>query len=166
MEGAEVLRLHRVVRRKDRRELRRLMDRGEKLRQVQGLPRDREQSIATLIAWAARLILQAAQAVDHPFDEQRPGTDPRARFRTASLSGPDGADWLAAVEELLFRDADVRAALDATATRQATAKYGARGGPSAAAALAVERVTGVSASTIDAIVRVGGAPKARRPRAR
>jgi hypothetical protein len=127
--------------------LRRLTDKAYALRQVHRIEAPPEDFLSTLVRWAGLWLFLAAHLADAPFTEVRVGRDHRAPFREAARSGADSPEWLAVTEALVFRDDEVKNALGSAALRREDA--GARGGPLVAAAVAVEKVTGVSAGTIE-----------------
>jgi hypothetical protein len=125
----------------------RLTSKARAVQQALGIAPDPEAYVSTLVRWAGLWLFLAAQLADAPFPEARLGCDRRARFREAARGGAGSAEWLAMTEALMFRDPDVHRALGSTAQRRANP--GARGGPLPAAAVAVEIITGVSASTVE-----------------
>lgn len=147
LELAELLSARRIVLDGDRVALRRLTDKARALQRVQRVEEAPERFLSTLVGWAALWLFLAAQLADSPFTEARRGRDDRAPFREAARRGADSSEWLAMTEALVFRDADVKDALGSAALRRE--RPGARGGPLVAAAVAVEKVTGVGASTIE-----------------
>lgn len=106
-----------------------------------------------VLDWCAETMLVAARQADVFFADVRPDPDGLAALRIASRNGHSSAEWRALIWALLTEDPDVVAALDAKRTRALTEKHGLHSGPLAAAAIAVEKLTGIGASTIEGDVQ-------------
>ena len=110
--------------------------------------------VRALIDWNAQLMLIAARQADHFFEEARPAPDRLSAFRVAARGGPGSAEWRDVIAQLLLDDPDVAEVLAGERVLDdgeagAVTEREPHAGPVAAAALAVEKLTGVGASTIE-----------------
>lgn len=147
-ELADLLGARRIVLTQDRERLRQLVIKAQALQVAHRLPLDPMDWVAALVRWSARWLFIAAHLADPAFTATRVGRDPQAPFRRAARAGAESPEWLAAIDALAFRDAEVINALGSAGGRRDGDAAG-RGGPLAAAAVAIEKVTGMSASAIE-----------------